>query len=126
MPKARLRSDSSYLIVGGLGGIGKSVCHWMVERGARNLIVLSRSANVQEKARPFLEEMDKLGCKVKAIGADISDKASLSSALLECNQEMPPIRGVIQGAMVLQVSKPSSCLCSVGRQVLILNLGFHP
>lgn len=87
----------------------------MVERGARNLIVLSRSANAQEKARLFLEEMDKLGCKVKTIGADISDKASLSTALLECNQEMPPIRGVVQGAMVLQVSDPSNCLYSIGK-----------
>ena len=77
----------------------------MVERGARNLIVLSRSANAQEKARPFMDEMDKLGCKVKAIGADISDASSLSRALQACDKEMPPVRGVIQGAMVLQVGR---------------------
>ncbi|KAI9879283.1 MAG: hypothetical protein M1830_009013 [Pleopsidium flavum] len=103
-PSAKLRPDSSYLIVGGLGGIGRSVCHWMADHGARNLIVLSRSANAQEKAGPFLAEMEKVGCRVKAIGCDISDESELAKALGACAQEMPPIRGVIQGAMVLQDS----------------------
>ncbi|KAL8907696.1 MAG: hypothetical protein Q9207_001265 [Kuettlingeria erythrocarpa] len=99
-----LRADSSYLIVGGLGGIGKSVCHWMADRGARNLIVLSRSASAQEKASSFVAEMDKVGCKVRAVGCDISDLAQLEIALGACAREMPPIAGVIQGAMVLQDS----------------------
>ena len=75
----------------------------MANHGAKNLIVTSRSANAEEKARPFLSEMDKIGCKVKAIGCDISDESDLQKALDTCVREMPPIRGVIQGAMVLQV-----------------------
>jgi hypothetical protein len=75
----------------------------MVDHGARNLIVLSRSANAQEKAGPFLAEMEKVGCRVKAIGCDISDESGLAMALGACGQGMPPIRGVIQAAMVLQV-----------------------
>lgn len=102
-PKAKLRADSSYLIVGGLGGIGRSVCHWMTDHGAKNLIVLSRSANAEEKARLFMVEMEKVECKVKAVGCDISNESELAKALRECAQDMPPIRGVIQGAMVLQV-----------------------
>ncbi|KAL8720573.1 MAG: hypothetical protein Q9225_002592 [Loekoesia sp. 1 TL-2023] len=103
-PSAKLRHDSSYLIVGGLGGIGRSVCHWMVDHGARNLIVLSRSANAQEKASPFVAEMEKVGCKIRAVGCDISNAAELERALWACAHEMPPILGVIQGAMVLQDS----------------------
>lgn len=79
----------------------------MAGRGAKNLIVCSRSANAQEKAGPFATEMEKLGCKIKAIGCDISDESELAKALAMCTQEMPPIRGVIQGAMVLQVRKRS-------------------
>jgi hypothetical protein len=75
----------------------------MAEHGAKNLIVLSRSANAQEKTRPFTIEMEKIGCKVKAVGCDISNESELVNALTICAQEMPPIRGVIQGAMVLQV-----------------------
>lgn len=75
----------------------------MADRGARNLIVLSRSALAQEKAIPFVAEMDKVGCKVRAVGCDISDPCQLEAALAICAREMPPISGVIQGAMVLQV-----------------------
>jgi len=76
----------------------------MATHGAKNLIVTSRSANAEEKARPFLAEMEKIGCKVKAIGCDISDESDLARALEVCTREMPRIRGVIQGAMVLQDS----------------------
>lgn len=99
---AKLRPDASYLIVGGVGGIGRSVCEWMVNHGAKNLIVLSRSAN-QEKIRPFTAEMERLGCKVKGVGCDISNALDLAIALNSCARDMPLIKGVIQGAMVLQV-----------------------
>lgn len=82
----------------------------MADRGARNLIVLSRSAKAQEKASPFVAEMDKVGCKVRAVGCDISDLSQLEIALGACAGEMPPIAGVIQGAMVLQVCSQLSYL----------------
>lgn len=66
------------------------------------MIVLSRSANA-EKVRPFSEEMQQIGCKVYPVACDISDSASMARALEECRKNMPPIRGIIQGAMVLQV-----------------------
>ena len=75
----------------------------MADHGAKNLVILSRSANTQ-KADTFVTEMEKLGCKTKAIGCDISDALQLNKSLNLCLQEMPQIRGVVQGAMVLQVS----------------------
>jgi hypothetical protein len=51
----------------------------------------------------MIHEVAKPGCKVKAIGCDISIKSDLARVLAECAQYMPFIRGVIQGAMVLQV-----------------------
>ena len=102
-PSAKLRPDYSYLVVGGLGGIGRSVCLWMADHGARNIVVVSRSASSPGKTAPFLAEMAKFGCRVKLAGCDISDESHLARVLRSCVQEMPPIRGVIQGAMVLQV-----------------------
>lgn len=55
------------------------------------------------KTTPFLAEMEKDGCRVKFAGCDISDESQLAEVLRSGAQEMPPIRGVIQGAMVLQV-----------------------
>lgn len=74
----------------------------MVNHGARNLIVVSRSANAQ-KAAPFLAEMENVGCKVQIAGCDISDGNQVAEVIKSCAGVMPPIRGVIQAAMVLQV-----------------------
>ncbi|OBT54633.1 Type I Iterative Polyketide synthase (PKS) [Pseudogymnoascus sp. 24MN13] len=103
-PSVKLRPDSSYLVVGGLGGIGRSVCHWMVSHGAKNIVVISRSASSQEKAAPFLAEIGKNGCKVKVTACDITDEYQLAEVLKACSFEMPPICGVIQAAMVLEDS----------------------
>ncbi|RHZ48345.1 hypothetical protein CDV55_100373 [Aspergillus turcosus] len=95
-PAFMLQGDETYLIVGGLGGLGSSICEWMVEKGARNLIVMSRTP-VQG---PFLLELQK-SCNVRAVACDVTDSEQLKTALQSC-ADMPPIRGVIQGAMVLQ------------------------
>ena len=97
-PSLQLFPGASYLIVGGLGGIGRSLCEWIVDRGAKYLILLSRSA----RAGPHLAELGQAGCQVRAVGCDVSDEAQVARALQSC-ADMPPIRGIIQGAMVLQV-----------------------
>ena len=96
----------SYLITGGVGGIGKSVAEWLLARGARNLILMSRSAAAGVKTALFVTELQKShpGSKVKPVGCDISKDSELASALDNCAEELPPIRGVIQTAMVLQDS----------------------
>ncbi|KAK3683390.1 hypothetical protein B0T22DRAFT_430696 [Podospora appendiculata] len=105
-PSVKLREDASYLIVGGMGGIGKAVAQWMLSRGAKNLILLSRSAGAKEETKAFIAELEKVhrGSKVKAIDCDISQSESLKLALESCSEQMPAIRGVIQGAMVLHDS----------------------
>ncbi|RMZ82271.1 hypothetical protein DV738_g1896, partial [Chaetothyriales sp. CBS 135597] len=102
---ARLRPDASYILVGGTGGLGRSMAHWMVDHGARNLILLSRSAGNLTKTGAFVKELREAGCRVQPISCDVSSADSLSAALRTCEQNgFPPTRGVIQGAMVLQDS----------------------
>lgn len=102
----KLRADASYLLIGGVGGLGRSIAHWMVEHGARNLILLSRSAGRQNSGA-FVSELRAAGCRVVAISCDVADADDLARALDACardEQRLPPVRGVIQGAMVLQDS----------------------
>ncbi|KAL5040990.1 hypothetical protein BDW71DRAFT_212552 [Aspergillus fruticulosus] len=99
---ARLRRDASYLLIGGAGGIGRSMAHWLAAHGARNIIVLSRSAETNPAAANLVTELQPLGCRVKPISCDASVQAELAAALDGCSAELPPIRGVIQAAMVLQ------------------------
>lgn len=103
MPSVKLHSDASYVVVGGFGGIGQSICLWLAEHGARNLIVLSRSANAADKTAPLLNDLHNLGCQVKCVACDIANEDDVLRAVEAC-KDMAPIRGVIQGAMVLRDS----------------------
>lgn len=104
---AKLALDASYIVVGGLGGIGRSITQMLVERGAKHLILISRSAASRPSSQVFLEELRQAGCNVVARNCDISHEESLARMKKECLQDMPPVRGVIQAAMFLMVSVPN-------------------
>ena len=105
-PSVKLRSNASYLIAGGVGGIGRSVARWILAHGAKNLILLSRSAAAGGKTAAFVTELEEAypGSRVRAVGCDISNENDLSVALRSCAAELPPIRGIVQAAMVLEDS----------------------
>ncbi|EAQ88528.1 hypothetical protein CHGG_05147 [Chaetomium globosum CBS 148.51] len=103
----RLRPDASYMVVGGFGGIGRSICHWLAEHGARHLVVVSRSANTGGKINSLREELEATGhnVEVTAIGCDISKMGELKRALDEhARARRPPIKGIIHGGMELRDS----------------------
>lgn len=77
----------------------------MVQRGARNLILLSRSGPKSDAAKQLMEELRGLGVCIRAPKCDVSSVASLSDALSHCS-DMPPIKGCLQATMVLQVITP--------------------
>ncbi|KAB8070012.1 KR domain-containing protein [Aspergillus leporis] len=98
MPVA-LKPDASYLIVGGLGGIGRRICEWMVDHGARHLLILSRSGRTD----PFVTGLQERACVVRIYSCDVADESQLHAVLQQCHEDnMPPIRGIIQAAMVLK------------------------
>lgn len=83
--------------------MGQVIAQWAVDRGARNLIIMSRSIASSNDAIEISKQLEANGCKVKLCSCDATDGGSLSEALAECRRDMPPIRGVIQGAVVLDV-----------------------
>ncbi|THC90199.1 hypothetical protein EYZ11_010343 [Aspergillus tanneri] len=100
----RLIRNATYLIVGGLGGIGRSVCQWMVDHGARHLVLISRSAGTQNRDQSFQDSVQRSGAVVRLLSCDIANPSQLKATLDECKESMPPIRGVIHSAMVLRDS----------------------
>ncbi|KAL9115228.1 MAG: hypothetical protein Q9227_001022 [Pyrenula ochraceoflavens] len=102
-PKLKFASDASYLLVGGVGGIGCSIARWMADEGAKNVIILSRSAGQSKQATALVGELGQVGCRVKAVSCNVSSERSLADSLRQCQEDnLPPVRGVIQGAMVLK------------------------
>ncbi|KAG8533450.1 putative PKS/NRPS-like protein biosynthetic cluster [Bacidia gigantensis] len=105
LPSIHLRSDTSYLIVGGLSGIGAAFAKWMVSAwGAKNLILLSRSGQTAKGASKLVQGLEQAGAAVRVQACDVTNRQQLEDALKDCSGSFPPIRGVIQGAMVLQDS----------------------
>lgn len=91
------------MIAGGLGGLGRSIARWLVDRGARNLILLSRSGEKNPYARSFVAEMREQGAIAVTPACDIADRASLAAVLDSCVEDMPSIKGCIQASMVVSV-----------------------
>ena len=98
----KLDPEATYLFVGGLGGLGRSLAKEFVASGARNIAFLSRSGDTTPQAKAVVEELAGGGVQVKAYRGDISDEASFLAAMKQCSQQLPPIKEVIQMAMVLR------------------------
>lgn len=102
----KLSPSHSYLIVGGLGGIGRSITRWMVERGARNLVLLSRNANsVEIETSLWLQSLKQRGVRILVETCDVASEDQLAASLEKLKAELPSIKGVIQAAMVLRVTR---------------------
>lgn len=75
----------------------------MASRGANHLLLLSRYGPVQPAAVELLKELAEKGVQVEAPACDVTNASSLEGVLRKVEQTMPPIRGCIQGSMVLKV-----------------------
>ncbi|KAJ5100126.1 polyketide synthase [Penicillium argentinense] len=95
----RFDSSGAYLLVGGLGGLGRSISTWMVERGARHLIYLSRSAGLNEKHLEFAQELISMGCRVDFVHGSVSKPDDVTKAIAQAQGQL---RGIFQMSMVLR------------------------
>ncbi|SPO01629.1 related to polyketide synthase [Cephalotrichum gorgonifer] len=95
-------SRASYLIAGGFGGIGRAIIQWMVDRGAKYLIVPSRSGASSKAASDVFAETKARGVYISAPKCDVASESAVSSMLDECALTMPVIKGCINAALVLQ------------------------
>ena len=100
----KLDPNASYLLVGGLGGIGRSLSGLLVDMGARNLCFISRSRVQSDIAKSMIQEFGKRSVKCGVYSCDTTQADLLAQTLRQCSSEMPPIRGLFQCAMVLQDS----------------------
>jgi len=100
-----LDSSATYILAGGLGGIGRSIADMMFEEaGARNIIFLSRSGAASEDARHFLNSLLIRGCNAQAFECDITDPEQVQLFVTRCKDQGKNIKGVLQCAMVLRDS----------------------
>ena len=98
-PHITLRSDATYLISGGLGGLGRRVARWMTDRGARHIVVLGRSTPPPAVEAHF-QALRQSGTAVDILQADVSDRSQLQALLSRIDTKLP-LRGIVHCAGVL-------------------------
>ena len=95
-----IRSEATYLITGGLGGLGLSVAGWLVEQGARHLALMSRH-DAGPEAQQIIDSLQEAGAQVTIARADVAQREQVAAALEEVERLSPPLAGVIHAAGVL-------------------------
>ncbi len=121
------RPDASYLITGGLWGLGLEVARWMIGKGARHLVLIGRSKLPPRATWDLVETDSRLAAQIAAIrrleqlGADVSyvpvsvaDGEQLAALLREFSSgQRPPLKGVIHAASVWQDAQGQSLVRSL-------------
>jgi acyl transferase domain-containing protein/NADPH:quinone reductase-like Zn-dependent oxidoreductase/NAD(P)-dependent dehydrogenase (short-subunit alcohol dehydrogenase family) len=96
----RLSSDATYLVTGGLGAIGLQTAEWMANQGARNLMLMGRGApGTETLAR--IEKMRRTGARIEIRATDVGDRTQLDLLWHEMRESMPPLRGLVHCAGIL-------------------------
>ncbi|WP_458789382.1 choline/carnitine O-acyltransferase [Adonisia turfae] len=93
-----IHPEGSYLLSGGLGGLGLTVAKWLVEQGARHLILLSRHGANTSNKQAVIAQLQSMGAQVVMPEVDINDEVALQTTLSLLPDSFPPIRGVLHVA----------------------------
>lgn len=107
------RPDGTYLVTGGLGVLGLAVAEWLIDHGARRLVLAGRSPLPPREEWPAVTDpavvaqieavqaMELAGVTVRTLALDVTDRAAAAAQLSASALGMPPIRGVVHAAGVL-------------------------
>lgn len=97
---SKLDPNASYLLVGGLGGLGRSLANLLVCLGARNLCFISRSGDRSSQAKSLIQVLSERAIQTRVYRCNIANAKQLAETL-KCCGKVHPIKGVFQCAMVL-------------------------
>lgn len=95
---------ATYLLVGGMGGVGRVLANWLISVGAKNVAFLSRSAATNTDNQMYIKRLkNDGGVNAKAWDCDATNRDELKKVLSDIQSTMPPIKGTIVASMVLRV-----------------------
>ena len=100
LQRGRLRQDRTYLVTGGLGGIGCLMAEWLADRGA-GAIVLNGRRKPDPAAQETIDKLAGRGATVQVELADVTDAGALDDMLARMDKELPPLGGVIHSVGLL-------------------------
>ncbi|GAA1566126.1 hypothetical protein GCM10009678_56260 [Actinomadura kijaniata] len=95
-----VRADRTYLVTGGLGGLGRVAAERLAEQGARHLALLGRR-EPDAGAKEWIGTLEGRGVEVHVLRGDVADRAELAAALDGLRAQAPPVGGIVHTAGVL-------------------------
>ncbi|KAI5925744.1 polyketide synthase [Camillea tinctor] len=104
-PDGWSNENVSYLVAGGLGDLGRRLLALMAQRGAKHLVTLSRRVVDPEDYQKLKSQLEAIqaGCQLHCLTCDITSKSSVQDAAATLARKgVPPVRGVIHSAAILQ------------------------
>ncbi|MDZ4405947.1 SDR family NAD(P)-dependent oxidoreductase [Prosthecobacter sp.] len=101
VPGFEVTADGCYLITGAFGGFGKVLAEWLVDAGARHLVLTSRSGAATPDAEAFVALLSGRGVDVQVSRADVGSPADVTRLLTEISSSGQALRGVFHLAMVI-------------------------
>ena len=100
----QLCENATYVIAGGLGDIGRKITQFMVAHGAKNIVLLSRRNLPLHERIMIADELSQEGTTIYILTCDIANRGMVEDVIQHCKTSLPPIKGLVQAAMVLDVS----------------------
>ena len=95
-----VRGDRSYLVTGGLSGLGLKVGEWLVDQGARGVVLAGRRPP-DERAKATIHRLRERGAELLVCRCDVGQRADVERMLAEISERMPPLAGIVHSAGVL-------------------------
>ena len=93
--------DATYLITGGLGMLGRRGAEWLGSKGATDVVLVSRREPT-DSTKEIIAEIEETGCRIHVMLGDISEHDSLKKLIARIDEELPPLRGILHAAGVLE------------------------
>ena len=98
---ATVRPDASYLVTGGLSGLGLLAAERLVERGARSLLLMGRRGVPDSHTQAVIARLEAGGARVTVVAGDVSSSADVTAVFASVLPGLPPLRGIVHSAGVL-------------------------
>jgi len=95
-----VRPDATYLVTGGLKGLGLLAAQWLADEGARHLVLAGRGAP-EATALATLDALAAGGVQVQCVAADVATAHGVASIMAALTTGVPPLGGVLHCAGVL-------------------------
>ncbi|KAG9237170.1 reducing type I polyketide synthase 10 [Amylocarpus encephaloides] len=99
--RSKFHPEKAYVLIGCLGGLGRSLSKWMFRQGARKFVFMGRTGTDRAPARNLVEDLEKTGASVTVIRGNVSEAEDVERGFAQIED---PIGGVVQAAMGLALA----------------------